>query len=93
MAKSHVDIDLSKYDTEFFSAAMDRVEMAGKIIRNEARRILSGKLKGNWQEHPPYKGGPIWTEREKGAMVKTIRAVHNEPPGLFASLWIPEGNP
>jgi len=75
MAK--IDIDLSQYDTIFFAEAMDRVEAAAIVIRDEAKRILKGKLKGNWQEHPPYKGGSVWTEREKGAMVETIRAVRS----------------
>lgn len=88
---SRIDIDLSKYDSEFHEEAMKRLMGAARVIRDSARVILASKLKGNWQEHGRYKsyinsdgklvpysgGGPSWTIREKGAMVKTIRAVRS----------------
>lgn len=81
MAKAFA-IDLSKYDSEFFDAALNRIEAAANVIRDDAKRILKGKLKGDWQEHGPYKGGPIWTERTKGAMVETIRVVRSKNPAV-----------
>ena len=94
--KSHIDIDLSKYDSQHYAVAMDRMEAAANVLRDEAKRILKSKLKGNWQEHPPYKGMPIWTERTKGAMVETIRVVRSKNPasknvlviaGTFKTWW------
>ena len=91
-----LDIDLSKYDSEFFEVAMNRVEAAACVIRDDAKRILRGKLTGMttihrktslgftldiqipWKEHGPYKGGAIWTERTKGAMVDTIRVTRSK---------------
>ena len=76
MAKHN--IDLSKYDSEFIGAAMKRVEASAKVIQAEAKTILSGKLKGDWKEHGPYKDGSSWTARHHGDMIKTIRVVRKE---------------
>ena len=86
MAK--LDIDLSKYDSEFFAAALDRVEAVANVIRDDARVKLKAKLKGNWQEHGPYKGGAVWTERTKGAMVETIRVTRSKNPAIKNILLI-----
>jgi len=88
MAKKSIDIDLSKYDLEFFAAALDRVEAAANVIRDDAKVKLKAKLKGNWQEHGPYRGGPVWTAREKGAMVETIRTVRSKNPAVKNILLI-----
>jgi hypothetical protein len=75
------NLDLSKYDSEFLEAALDRVEKAANVIRDDAKPILRAKLKGNWTEHGPYRtgknAGQIWTERYKQEMVKTIRTVRS----------------
>jgi len=86
-----LDIDLSKYDSEFFEVAMNRVEAAARVIRDDAKRILQSKLKGNWQEHGPYKGGAIWTERTKGAMVDTIRVTRSRNKKV-KNVWVMAGN-
>ena len=81
--KSH-DIDLSRYDQEILSDALDRVEAAAEVLRDKAKSNLRSKLKGTWTEHGPYKtgkyGGKLWTERIKGEMVETIRVVRSKSP-------------
>lgn len=82
------NLDLSKYDTEFYAAALDRVESAADVIRNKARVKLKNSIVAAggeyWREHGPYKtgknAGAIWTERKHGEMVKTIRTVRSVNP-------------
>ena len=79
---------------ELINAGMGRLEKAGEIIRDNAKIILAGKTKGNIS-HPPYKKGPYagvyWTEREAGAMLKTIRVVRKND-SKTRNIWIMAGN-
>ena len=50
-----ISIDLSKYDSEFHEEAMRRLVAAAGVVRDDARSILAGQLKGGWKEHGPYK--------------------------------------
>ena len=88
-------LDLSKYDSEFLESAMMRVERAGNVIRDDAKPILRGKLKGNWTEHGPYQTGKNvgqpWTARYKQAMVKTIRTVRSKDKSV-KNVWVMAGN-
>jgi hypothetical protein len=97
---ARIDWDLQKYDGEFKAAGMKRIEAAAGVIRDDARRILNGKLKGNWKEHGPYshmrKGhklvdfeASIWTERTKAAMVSSIRVTRREGE---ENVWVIAGN-
>jgi len=101
---ARVNFNFAQYDKEIINASLDRVEAAAIVIRDKARVILSGKLKGNWKEHGVYKRywrkgnpkgewipytGSSWTAREKGAMVKTIRVVRK--PGKN-NVWVMAGN-
>lgn len=50
-----LNIDLSKYDVEFFADALDRVEAAANVVAIEARRLLRAQVKFGWKQHGPYK--------------------------------------
>jgi len=84
----------AEFEALCVGATMDRLESAAGIVRDEGRRILAGKLKGNWTEHGPYKSGPyaskIWTERYKNEMVKTIR-VTKKNDSNSRNVWIMMG--
>lgn len=85
----------SEFELACVGATMDRLEACGKIVRDDAKRILTPKLKGNWTEHGPYKSGPYagasWTARYKQKMVDTVRVVrkHGDPN---RNVWIMAGN-
>lgn len=69
---SRIEIDLSKYDKQIMTAAMDRVEKAAKVIRDQAKRnCVVGTISR------PAKG-KFWTERSPGAMRDTIRVTRRE---------------
>ena len=50
-----VNFDFSKIEKQIETAAMDRLEGAAKIIRDNAKTILQGQMKGGWREHGPYR--------------------------------------
>ena len=99
-------LDLSKYDAEFFNAALDRVESAADVIRNSAKVKLKASIasaKGNpppslagerWKEHGPYKtgqnAGASWTKRYHKEMVNTIRTVRSKNPAV-KNIWVMAG--
>jgi len=80
---------MSKWDTEFFDAALDRVESAADVIRNKAKVRLKQSIAAaamgpglageRWREHGPYKTGNTaqWTQRYHKEMVNTIRTVRS----------------
>jgi len=100
--------DISEKIPELRKASMPRLIRAGEIIRDAAKQILAGQIRGPRSmqetasyEHGPYKkgkyGGQFWTERSIGAMVKTIRVTtKKEDSGFGASVgrnvWIIAGN-
>lgn len=93
-------LDMSKYDSEFFSDALDRVESAADVIRNKARVRLKASIalaKGNpppslagerWKEHGPT--GASWTARYHKEMVNTIRTVRSKNPTV-KNIWVMAG--
>ncbi len=98
-----IDCDLTRYDREFLRTAMNRVEKAADVIRDDAKRILKSKVTGMttihrksgdkvvpWTEHGPYPGQPDWTERTKGAMVETIRTRRSYNPEV-KNVWVMAG--
>jgi hypothetical protein len=91
---ARINWDISEKIPELRLAAMDRVERAAEIIRDNAKDILRSKLSGPPISHPPYKtgkyAGKYWTEREAGAMVKTIRVVRKHE-STERNVWIMAG--
>jgi hypothetical protein len=77
------------------NVGMDRIEVAAHIIADDAKRTLQSKVKGPSVKHGVYKKGQykgkIWTERDPGALIKTIRVVrkHGDPTH---NIWIMAGN-
>ena len=102
-----INWNTSAIEVECINASMDRLEAAAYIIRDDARSILRGKLKGNWKEHGPYKTyrnkkqhkfmaysggeGSIWTARTHGAMIKSIR-VSRLKDSAARNIWIMAGD-
>lgn len=98
------NLDLSKWDTEFFSDALDRVESAADVVRNAAKVKLKASIasaKGNpppslagerWKEHGPYATGNTasWTARYHQEMVNTIRTVRSKNPAV-KNIWVMAG--
>jgi hypothetical protein len=99
------NLDMSKWDSEFFSDALDRIESGADVIRDKARVKLKAAItaarKGEnslagerWREHGPYKtgknAGATWTERYHGEMAKTIRTVRSKDP-TNKSIWVMAG--
>ena len=97
---------MSKWDTEFFDAALDRVESAADVIRNKAKVKLKaaieaaakgeGSLAGErWREHGPYKtgknAGASWTKRYHKEMVNTVRTVRSKNKAV-KNIWVMAGN-
>lgn len=72
-------------DTAFIAecvgVGMDRLEAGAGAVRDDARRILKSKLRGDIHR-PVYRKGPykgqIYTERNAGDMVNTIRVVRKK---------------
>ncbi len=63
-------------DAEIKGNAMDRLQIAGEVVANNARqRVPIGKSR------PGAKGGKDWTAREAGALKRSIRVVrlHGDP--------------
>ena len=99
-----VSFDFSGIEKQIEMAAMDRLESAAKIIRDKAKSILAGQVRGDWKEHAPYSryrqkktgkmidtisGAYLSTERTHSAMVDTIR-VHRDDDKK--DVWILAGN-
>lgn len=97
------NLDLSKWDTEFFHDALNRVESAADVIRNLARvklkaSIASARGKANslagerWKEHGPYATGNTasYTARYHKEMVNTIRTVRSKNPAV-KNIWVMAG--
>jgi hypothetical protein len=94
-------LDMSKYDNEFFDAALDRVESAADVIRDKAKVKLNTILAEQWKEHGPYKtvrndktgkkSGASWTARYHKEMVNTIRTVRSKNPAV-KNIWVMSGN-
>jgi hypothetical protein len=94
------NLDMSKWDTEFFHDALDRVESAADVIRDKAKVRLKASIasaKGNpppslagerWKEHGPY--GASWTARYHKEMVNTIRTVRSKNPAV-KNIWVMAG--
>lgn len=87
--------DVSEKIPELRLLGMDRLVKAADIIRDEAKQILTNKIKGPPITHPPYQtgkyAGQIWTAREYMAMVKTIRVV-TKTDSTERNVWIMAGN-
>jgi len=92
---AHIKWNTTEFEIACVGATMERLESAGKIVRDDAKRILSPQLEGHWREHGPYKSGPYkgatWTARYKKKMLDTIRVVrkHGDPN---RNVWIMAGN-
>lgn len=80
---------------ECVNVSMDRLEAAAHIIADDAKRILQSKIKGPPVKHPAYQRGPyrgaVWTERDPGALVATIRVVRKKEDSA-RNVWIMAGN-
>ncbi len=91
-----VNWNTTEFEVACIGATMDRLEAAGKIVRDDAKRILTGKLEGNWTEHGPYKSGKdkgaTWTARYKKKMVDTVRVVRKYGDTKGRNIWIMAGN-
>ena len=93
-------LDMSKWDTEFFHDALDRIESAADVIRDSAKVKLKTSIasaRGNpppslagerWKEHGP--SGASWTARYHKEMVDTIRTVRSKDPTV-KNIWIRAG--
>ena len=91
-----------KWNTKPFEEAcakvgMDRLEAAAKIVRDDAKAILSKKIAGskaktkNITRAIPKGRTDIWMERSPGALIKTIRVVRKKGD-KSRSIWIMAGN-
>jgi len=103
---SKITWNTEAFQAECVNVTMDRLEVAAKQIADDARTFLTGKVKGDWQEHGPYKrrviksGGKrilssytadVWTARYHGDMAKTIRVVRKHDANS-RNVWIMAGN-
>lgn len=90
MAKE-INFNFAQHDEWIAEASMERMEKVAETIRDESKRILKSKVKGNINR--PAKG-PVWTERKAGAMVETIRVVKKKgQSGLKdRNIWVMAGN-
>lgn len=87
--------DISEKIPELRKLGMVRLKEAAEIIQEEAKIILASRIKGPSITHPAYKTGEYagveWTEREAGAMLKTIRVV-SKYNASDRNVWIMAGN-
>ena len=76
-----INWNTAAFEAECGKIGMDRLEAGAKAVRDDARRILKSKLKGD-VNRPVYRKGPykgqIYTERRAGEMVNTIRVVRKK---------------
>lgn len=56
------------FEAECIHMTMDRLEVCANVIRDDAKRILGGKLKGGWKEHGPYQRR-YKSSKHKGGLV------------------------
>ena len=91
---AHIQWNTQEFEIVCIGATMDRLEAAGKIVRDDAKRILAPQLKGNWREHGPYQSGDYagetWTARYKKKMLDTIRVVRKHTD-TSRNVWIMAG--
>lgn len=75
---------IEKYIPELRNLALNRMEKAGNVIRDEARAIVNShgttkRTQHRWREHGPYRtgkdAGKDWTARHYFDMEKTVRTV------------------
>jgi hypothetical protein len=92
---AQVTWNTKEFEFACIGATMDRLESAAKIVRDQAKGILSKKLQGKWTEHGPYKSGDYagatWTARYKKEMVNTVRVVKKQDISS-RNVWIMAGN-
>lgn len=92
---AQVKWNTAEFELACIGATMDRLELVGKIVRDDAKRILKPKLLGKWTEHGPYKtgkdAGETWTARYKKEMINTIRVVRKYED-TSRNIWIMAGN-
>ena len=98
------NLDMSKWDAEFFHDALDRIESAADVIRDKAATRLKAAIasaKGipkpsqageRWKEHGPYTNGNTasWTARHHKEMENTIRTVRSKDPTV-KNIWVRAG--
>ncbi len=59
-----------KADVQIMNASMERLEACGEVVARKARSLVPvGKSR------PQYRNGKEWTEREAGALKRSIRVV------------------
>ena len=86
-----------KWNTKPFEEAcakvgMDRLEVAAKMVRDDAKQILRSKITGPPITRPIPKGRhDIWLERTPGALIETIRVVRKYGDKT-RNIWIMAGN-
>jgi hypothetical protein len=88
MAKM-VNWNTAEFEAKCLKVSMDRLEAGARIIRDDAKRILAGKIKGPPVTRPAK--GPAWMGRTPGAMIETIRVVRRKDPTV-RNIWIMAGN-
>lgn len=93
---AQVKWNTTEFELACVGATMDRLEAAGRIVRDDGKRILSSHLTGQWTEHGPYKSGDnagaTWTARYKKKMVDTVRVVRKHGDPSSRNVWIMAGN-
>ena len=93
---ANVKWNTTEFELACVGATMERLEAAGKIVRDDAKRTLEPKLEGLWREHGPYKSGPYagetWTARYKKKMLDTVRVVRKHGDTKSRNVWIMAGN-
>jgi hypothetical protein len=76
-----VNWNTAAFEAECINVGMDRLEAGAGAIRDKAQDILKSKLKGD-VHRPVYRKGPhkgqVYTERNAGDMVNTIRVVRKK---------------
>ena len=75
-----IDFNLQKYDGEFKAAGMARIEKAAKAIQGIAKGFCEAgsitrpvRKRYVYQHHLEPSSGPLWTAREIGGMMRSIR--------------------
>ena len=71
-------------DQEFENIAMGRLLEAAEEVRKTTKRNLNTRLghgKTTGINRPAYKGGPNWTKREFGTLMKSLRVTQKKGKG------------
>jgi len=85
------------FEDAFAKVGMDRLEAAAKIVRDDAKAILSKKIAGSKAKTKditraiPKGRTDIWMERNPGALIETIRVVRQHGDKT-RNIWIMAGN-